>query len=195
MLEKIFRPLILSSASPARRALLARLGLPFVSFSPDIDETPLADENVEALVKRLALEKAQKAVQQYSNALIIGSDQVGVIDNHFLTKPLNHENAIKQLSAVSGQKVRFFTGLCLLDATNQHSQVDIITYDVYFRELSPQVIENYLQAEKPYHCAGSFQVEGLGITLVERFEGEDFTALIGLPLIRLVTFLGNVKLR
>lgn len=181
--------LVLSSSSPARRALLTRLQIPFISTSPDIDETPLPNENVNDMVLRLAEWKAKKSAIRYPEALIIGCDQVGILDNTILTKPLTHKNAIKQLQFVSGKMVRFFTGICLLDAKNQFLQHAVETYDVYFRELSLSMIEHYLEKEKPFQCAGSFHAEGLGITLIEKFKGDDYTALIGLPLIRLVEML------
>lgn len=181
--------LILSSSSPARRMLLARLGLPFQHLSPDVDETPLPEEKTESLVLRLAELKARTGGKHYPDALIIGSDQVGILDNELLCKPLTHENAYKQLRKASGNKVRFLNGLCLFDARKNQCQLAIEIYDVYFRKLSDAMIENYLQKDKPYHCAGSFHAEGLGIALVDKFEGHDYTALIGLPLIRLVDML------
>jgi len=181
--------LILSSSSPARRALLARLPLAFVSISPDVDETPLPGEDVAAMVLRLAELKAKKSAQSYPEDLIIGCDQVGTLDNIILCKPISHEKAVQQLRQVSGKKVRFLTAICLLDAKTGNTQLATETYDVYFRKLTDAMIESYLLKEKPYHCAGSFQAEGLGITLIEKFHGDDYTALIGLPLIRLVAML------
>jgi len=183
--------LVLSSSSPARRALLSRLPITFSSTSPDVDETPLPDETVETMVRRLAQLKAEKSAANYPDALIIGCDQAGIIDGHILCKPLTHENAVKQLRLVSGKTVRFFTAVCLLDNRNQHVQSSIETYDVHFRMLTDTMIEGYLQKEKPYQCAGSFQAEGLGIAIIDKFHGDDYTALIGLPLIRLTQMLEN----
>lgn len=184
--------LILSSSSPARRMLLARLPIPFTSTSPDVDETPLPDEDVKSMVLRLAEAKARKSATIYQGSLIIGCDQVGTLDNTILCKPLTHENAIKQLRLVSGKVVRFYTAICLLDTRTNHIQSTIEIYDVYFRELSNALIENYLLKENPYQCAGSFRAEGLGIALIEKFHGDDYTALIGLPLIKLVQMLEKV---
>ncbi len=183
------RQLILSSSSPARRALLTRLQIPFISTSPDIDETPLANESVEEMVERLAIAKAKKTAAVYPNALIIGCDQVGTLNNQMLAKPLTIANAIQQLEFMSGKKVRFFTAMCLLDTKHDQLQFAIETYDVYFRKLNKDMINNYLKKEAALQCAGSCQIEGLGITLIEKLDGNDYTALIGLPLIRLTDML------
>ncbi len=183
------RQLILSSSSPARRALLGRLQIPFIATSPDIDETPLPNEPVDKMVQRLAVAKAQKSALTYPDAVIIGSDQVGILDQEILCKPLTHENAVKQLTKMSGKTIRFYTSLCLLDAKTGQSQLAVETYDVMFRELTAQMIDEYLEKEQPFHCAGSFQAEGLGVMLIRKFAGDDYTALIGLPLIRLVNML------
>lgn len=187
------RQLILSSSSPARRALIARLPIPFASTSPDVDETPLAGEKVQDMVLRLAELKARKSAESYPDALIIGCDQVGLLENTMLTKPHTHTNAVKQLSLVSGKTVRFFTAICLLDARNNKIETAIETFDVHFRILTLEMIENYLQLEQPYQCAGSFQAESLGIALIDKFNGDDYTALIGLPLIRLIKMLENAN--
>ncbi|RDI36672.1 Maf family protein [Aquicella lusitana] len=183
--------LVLSSSSPARHALLARLQIPFSIASPDVDETPLPGEPVIAMVERLAEAKAKKSAQQFPDALIIGCDQVGTLDDHVLTKPLSYENAVRQLSLISGRRVRFFTGICLFNAKTLQLQRSVEHYDVFFRRLSEGMIENYLQKEKPLHCAGSFQIEGLGISLISRLQGDDYTTLIGLPLIRLTDMLNK----
>lgn len=178
-------PLILGSSSPARRELLTRLKIPFTIVSPDIDETPLVNESAEALVKRLGLSKAQRVAAKHPEALIIGCDQVGILDGVILGKPLNFENAVQQLKFKSGKIVRFYTSLCLYDTRDQSYQLAVETYDVYIRKLTDEMIINYLNKEKPFHCAGSLQVEGLGITLIDKLIGNDYTSLIGLPLIRL----------
>jgi septum formation protein len=183
------RQLILSSSSPARRALLSRLPMPFTAISPDVDETALAGETAEALVKRLAELKAKAASALYPDTIIIGSDQVGVLDGRILCKPLTHANAVEQLLSVSHKTVRFYTGLYVLDALSKKFEYSLATYDVSFKPLTLEMIENYLRIEEALHCAGSFQAEGLGIALIEKFNGDDYTALIGLPLIQLVTSL------
>jgi septum formation protein len=188
-MQPLNRTLILSSSSPARRALLTRLQLPFISTSPDIDESRLDNEPVDKMVLRLGAAKARKSALEYPDALIIGSDQVGLLDNEILCKSHTHDNAVRQLQMVSGRMVRFYTSLCLFDARNGTSQLSLETYDVHFRELTWEKIEHYLQKEQPFQCAGSFRAEGLGVMLIERFEGDDYTALIGLPLIRLTLML------
>jgi len=181
--------LILASSSPYRQQLLEKLGLPFETVSPDIDESAQPGETPEALVARLAELKAKAAANGYPDALIVGSDQVAVLGNNIIGKPGSHENAVRQLQAASGKKIIFYTGLCLLNSRTGKTQTEAIPYTVVFRRLSNQQIENYLRKERPYSCAGSFKSEGLGITLFKRFEGEDPNTLIGLPLIRLVSML------
>ena len=183
--------LILASTSPYRKQLLQRLGIPFSCDSPDIDESQLPDETPEHQVLRLAEAKAARVAEREPDAIIIGSDQVAVLDGNILGKPGNQDNARAQLRAMSGHCVRFLTGLCLLNTASGHKQLDCVRIDVYFRELSDRQIDRYLEAEQPYQCAGSFKSEALGISLIERFDGPDPTALIGLPLIRLTDMLQN----
>jgi len=183
--------IILGSTSPFRKALLERLAIDFSCDSPDIDETPLQNEAVEDMVVRLAIKKASAIADRHPNSLIIGSDQSAVLNGRKLSKPGNFENAFKQLSEASAQKVTFQTGLCLLNTQTGNIQSTCVPYTVVFKELTPLMIENYLHKEEPYNCAGSFKSEGLGIALFERFEGSDPNALIGLPLIQLVNFLEN----
>ena len=183
--------LVLGSTSPFRKALLEKLHIDFECDSPDIDETPLPDEAVEDMVVRLAVAKAQAISARHPDSLIIGSDQSAVLNGEKLSKPGNFENAFKQLTRASGQKITFQTGLCLLNTSTGNVQSSCVPYTVVFKELTPVMIENYLRKEEPYNCAGSFKSEALGIALFERFEGADPNALIGLPLIELVHFLGN----
>ncbi len=183
--------IVLASTSPFRKALLERLHIDFSCDSPDIDETPLPDEAIEDMVIRLAIAKAQAVAQRHPDALVIGSDQSAVLNGRKLSKPGNFDNAFKQLSRASGQKITFQTGLCLLNSRSGNIQSSCIPYTVVFKQLTAEKIENYLRKEQPYNCAGSFKSEGLGIALFERFEGNDPNALIGLPLIELVNFLEN----
>jgi len=184
--------LILASSSIGRRSLLDRLGIPYTAISPDIDETQLPDEDVQSMVLRLAEEKAKKIATQYPEAIIIGADQVGTLDDIILCKPITDAKAKEQLRQVSDRMVRFYTALCVLDAKSGTWQSAIEIYDVYFRPLTEATIENYLRKEQALHCAGSFQAEGLGIALIHQFAGDDYTALIGLPLIRLTEMLRSV---
>ena len=183
--------IVLASTSPFRRALLERLHIDFTTDSPDIDETPLPDENIEAMVQRLAEGKARACAKRHPDALIIGSDQSAVLNGEKLSKPGNFDNAFRQLKRASGEKITFQTGHCLLNSATGNTQSACVPYTVVFKTLSDQMISNYLKKEEPYNCAGSFKSEGLGIALFERFEGEDPNALIGLPLIALVNMLGN----
>ena len=183
------RRLILASTSPFRRELLARLGLPFATRAPDADESRYHDEDAPALVARLAESKARAVARHEPAALIIGSDQAAVLDEEIIGKPGDHERAAAQLRRASGQTMVFYTGLCLLDSASGQCQVVVEPFRVTFRSLTPAMIEGYLRREQPYHCAGSFKSEGLGIALFERLEGDDPTSLIGLPLIRLTRML------
>ncbi|MDP2243633.1 nucleoside triphosphate pyrophosphatase [Pseudomonas sp.] len=182
-------PLVLASSSPYRRELLTRLRLPFAWCAPEINETARPDEDARALVRRLAEEKARALTSKYPQHLIIGSDQVALLDGQILGKPETHERAHAQLLAASGNSVTFLTGLALLDSQSNHCQTDCITFTVHFRQLSDAQITRYLEAEQPYDCAGSFKAEGLGVSLFRSTEGTDATSLIGLPLIRLVDML------
>lgn len=181
--------LLLASSSPYRRELLARLRLPFTCSSPDIDESHLPGESAIELVQRLARQKAEALAGTYPDHLIIGSDQVAVLGEQILGKPHTFERALAQLSAASGQKVTFLTGLALLNSRTGECQVDYVPFSVQLRELEKATLERYLHAEQPYDCAGSFKAEGLGVSLFQSTEGTDATSLIGLPLIRLVDML------
>ena len=183
------QPLILASSSPYRKELLQRLFLDFEVFSPDIDESQLADERPEQTALRLAQLKAKKIAETHPDAIIIGCDQVATLDGIQLGKPGNHENAIKQLRMMRGKQVTFHSALCLYNAQTQHMQAEVVPYIVEFRNLSDTQIDRYLSIEKPYNCAGSAKSEGLGIALISAMHGEDPNALIGLPLIKLITML------
>jgi septum formation protein len=176
--------LILASTSRYRRKLLQRLRLPFNTVAPGVDETPAAHESPAELAQRLSLEKARAVARRFPQAVVIGSDQVADLHGQPMGKPGNHERAVQQLQALSGQRVVFQTALavvCLHTGFEQHSLASVA---VRFRTLDAQTIENYLRAEEPYDCAGSAKSEGLGIALLESIDNDDPTALIGLPLIR-----------
>jgi len=183
------KSLILASSSIYRKKLLDTLGFDYQCISPDIDETVLPEETTTQLVARLALAKAQKVAQQQPNSLIIGSDQAATVDGIILNKPLTAAKAQQQLQLCSGKKVTFLTGLCLFDSSDNSHQLATIAYHVYFRELSSAEIAQYIALEQPLNCAGSFKVEGLGISLFEKLEGDDFNSLIGLPVIELLKML------
>lgn len=181
--------LILASTSPYRRVLLERLQLPFEAIAPDIDETPLADETPPQLVERLAIAKAQAVARNAKSALVIGSDQVAVHNGEIVGKPRDHDHAVAQLRAAAGNTITLYTGLALINSESGSTQSEVVPYRVVFRALTDEQIEYYLRKEQPYDCAGSVKSEGLGIALLQRFEGEDPNTLIGLPLIQLVSML------
>ena len=181
--------LILASSSPNRKVLLERLHLDFVCFTPDIDETRLGDEPATEYVCRLAEQKALVASARFPDAVIIGSDQCALLKDQILGKPGNFENALKQLKAAQGKSVVFHTGVCVLNLANGFKQIDDITYTVEFRHLSDRQLSHYLQVEQPYQSAGSIKSEGYGACLFGKMQGDDPTALVGLPLIRLIAML------
>ena len=181
--------LVLASSSPYRRELLARLCIPFEVVSPAVDETPLANEMAPATALRLAQLKARTVAENFPDALIIGSDQVALLDHQQVGKPHTFDNAKKQLQASSGRAMQFHTALCLYNSRSGNMQTRVVPITIQFRTLSDEVIERYLNTEQPYNCTGSAKVEGLGISLIARFEGEDPNALVGLPLIALVDML------
>jgi len=181
--------LILASTSPFRKSVLEKLGLPFDCHAPEVDEAPQPHETPAQLVERLSIAKAQAIAAHLQQGLVIGSDQVAVIDDEILGKPGNHENAVAQLERASGKTVTFLTGLALVNAESGAIQAEVVPFKVVFRQLTQPQIVNYLNAEQPYNCAGSFKSEGLGIALFDRLEGDDPNTLIGLPLIRLIRML------
>lgn len=186
------QPLLLASSSPYRRQLLKRLGLPFEAASPDIDESPANNETAEQLAVRLARSKAETLAKAWPGHWIIGSDQVACLqDGTLLNKPGTHNHAVEQLGKSSGQRVSFMTGLALLDSTSGKLQTHCEHFHAHFRHLGMEEIENYLRAEQPYDCAGSFKMEGLGIALFRQLEGRDPNSLVGLPLIALTDMLRN----
>jgi len=178
------RTVVLGSTSRYRRELLSRLHLPFEVAAPGVDETPLAGESPRELALRLALAKARAVAARHPEAVVIGSDQVADLAGEPLGKPGTHERAVQQLRRMRGQTVVFQTALAVVCMATGFEQLDLAPVRVRFRDLSETEIENYLQLEKPYDCAGSAKSEGLGITLLESIENDDPTALVGLPLIR-----------
>ncbi|MDQ9093741.1 nucleoside triphosphate pyrophosphatase [Pseudoalteromonas haloplanktis] len=177
--------LILASSSPFRQALLQKFNLPFDTFSPDIDESPLNNESPAQLVTRLSELKARAALSHFQHGLAIGSDQVAVFNGQILGKPHTKENAIKQLSLFNGNTVTFLTGLSVYDIKSNIIETVVEPFEVTFKHLSLEQISAYCDAEQPYNCAGSFKSEGLGICLFEKLSGDDPNSLIGLPLIKL----------
>ena len=183
--------LVLASTSRYRKAILEKLNVPFKTARPETDETPLPNETAYNLVKRLSELKARAVAKDFPGALIIGSDQVAVLNEQILGKPGNFEKAKQQLTMLSGSTVIFHTGLCLLNTATDEAQVKVLDYKVRFRQLTDHEIESYLKQDEPFDSAGSFKSEGLGITLFEAMTGDDPNALVGLPLIELTTMLKN----
>ncbi|MDF2155964.1 nucleoside triphosphate pyrophosphatase [Vibrio sp. CAU 1672] len=182
--------LVLASTSPFRKQLLEKLSIPFVCVAPDCDETPQAGETPLQLVQRLAADKA-RACNVESPSLIIGSDQVCVIGDQIVGKPLTRDNAIAQLLVQSGKVIRFYTGLAVHNTVTGVTDVSYDTFEVHFRRLNQTQIERYVDKEEPYYCAGSFKSEGLGICLFEKLCGKDPNTLVGLPLINLIDMLAK----
>ncbi|PIV88898.1 MAG: septum formation inhibitor Maf [Hydrogenophilales bacterium CG17_big_fil_post_rev_8_21_14_2_50_63_12] len=183
--------LVLASTSPYRRELLARLGVPFEVAAPEVDETPLSGESPDETAQRLSLLKARAVAEKFPDALIIGSDQVALLEGVQLGKPGTHEKAIAQLKSMRGKALEFHTALTLLNARSGSVQTANVPVRLVMREYTDAQIENYLLRDQPYNCCGSARSESLGIALIARFETEDPNALIGLPLIKLTEMLAN----
>lgn len=181
--------IVLASSSRYRRELLQRLGLPFESWSPEVDESALPAEPPRETAIRLARAKATAAARKFPKAWVIGSDQVADLDGRPIGKPGTFENARRQLRDVSGHSVLFHTALCVLNARMERRHERLVTTEVAFRRLSEEEIDRYLEREHALDCAGSAKSEGLGISLLSRMHGEDPTALVGLPLIALAAML------
>ena len=186
--------LVLGSSSASRRRLLERLSIPFSVVPPDIDESRLAGESPDALVRRLSEEKARAVGAGVGTGLVIGSDQVALLDDTVLGKPGNHANNIAQLAMASGRWLEFRTGLAVLDAASGRIQIDVVPFAVRFRSLTASDVEAYVSRERAYECAGGFRAERLGCALFERLRGDDPTALQGLPMIRLCEMLRSAGL-
>ncbi len=181
--------IILASASPYRRQLLERLHLPFECRAPDVDESVLDGESATDYVCRLAKDKATAISQTNPAAVVIGSDQCAVLDGRILGKPGSHENALRQLRDAQGKSVIFQTAVCVMRLADDLCLLESVPFEVEFRRLADSQLEHYLRVEQPYQCAGSFKAEGYGACLFRRLSGDDPSALIGLPLLRLTPML------
>jgi septum formation protein len=186
------RTLVLASTSPYRMHLMRQLELNFHVAAPLYKEQMDTSVSAELLVKHQALQKAKSLAEKYEDALIIGSDQVFVDARHrVLGKPGTPENAIEQLMEMQGRKHTFYTGLAIYDSVSGDNISEFETFTVSMRDLTAEQIRHYVEKENPVDCAGSFKIEGLGIALMEKMEGNDYTSLIGLPLILLVNMLAR----
>lgn len=186
--------IILASTSPYRQRLLERLQITFRCIAPRTDESPLPGELPAALAQRLARAKAQSIAALHRDALVIGCDQVASIEGHIMGKPGSFDSAEAQLRRSSGREVQFHTALALVSLNRGLERFHVEPFSVRFRTLSNAQIIDYLLREQPYDCAGSFKIEGLGIALFQGLEGNDPTALEGLPLIKLTDLLGEAGL-
>lgn len=187
------RKIVLASTSPYRQQLLKQLQIPFVTATPDFEEVIDPHIAPALLVRHLAVGKAQSLADEYPDAVIIGADQLFVDQRgRTLGKAADERGAFKQLRQIVGRTLCFYTGLAVLDCRTGTMHADHVTFSVTLRALSDAQIKDYLKRERPFDCAGSFKVEGLGIALIEKMAGEDYNALIGLPLIKLVTMLEQV---
>ncbi len=185
---------ILASSSKFRKQLLSKLSIPFKSISPDIDESRLKGESVSSYVKRLSIEKAKKISISCRNSIIIGSDEVADLDGTILGKPITKEKAIKQLKMLSGNKVVFRTGLCVLNSKTNKYYASVNNYTIYFNNLTNEIIKNYLSKDDVLKCAASIRIEGLAINLVKKMNGKDPSSIMGLPLIKLIDYLNKFNI-
>jgi len=186
------RTLVLASTSPYRLQLMRQLELSFHVAAPLYKERMDSSVSAELLVKHQALQKAKSLAEKYDDALIIGSDQVFVDARHrVLGKPGSPDKAVEQLMEMQGRKHTFYTGLAIYDSASGDHLAEFETYTVSMRELTEEQVKHYVNKENPIDCAGSFKIEGLGIALMEKMSGNDYTSLIGLPLILLVNMLSH----
>ncbi|MCX7674074.1 MAG: Maf family nucleotide pyrophosphatase [Thiobacillaceae bacterium] len=183
--------LVLASTSPYRRELLARLKVPFEVAAPRVDETPLPGERPDATALRLAVAKAHAVAAEHPDALIIGSDQVALLEGEQLGKPGTHAQAVAQLTRMRGKTLEFHTALAVLNSRSGRVQTAVVPVRLIMRQYTDAQIEAYLRKDRPYDCCGSAKSESLGIALIARFDTEDPTALVGLPLIKLTEMLAD----
>ncbi len=186
---------ILASSSIFRKQLLAKLGIPFKCISPNIDESRLKEESVSEYVKRLSIEKAKKIAINKKKSIIIGSDEVADLDGQVLGKPLTRNRARKQLKMLSGNKVIFRTGLCVLNSDSGKYYSSVNNYSILFRELDDKVINSYLDKDNVLNCAASIRIEGLAINLVKNMKGKDPSSIMGLPLLKVIDYLNKFGIK
>ncbi len=189
------RKIILASSSKHRKKLMKQLKISFSCLSPDIDESRKKSEPVSSFVKRLSIEKAEKIALLNKQAIVIGSDEVAVVKNKILGKPITKKNARKQLRLISGNEVNFKTGLCVIDTSSKKRFSCVVNYKIILRKLTDDVIDSYIHKEDILNCAGSIKLEGLAISLVLKTQGSDPTSVIGLPLIKLTEYLKKLGVR
>ncbi len=193
MIIFIMKKLILASSSIHRKKLLKQLKLKFSVKKPNIDESRKKGESINNFVKRLSYEKAMKVALDNKDSIVIGSDEVAIVGTKILGKPLTASNAKKQLKLISGKKIIFKTGLCVMSLSENKSYLSIVNYSIKMKKLNDVQIDNYIRKEDMLNCAGSIRIEGLAIGLVEKTEGKDPTSIIGLPLIKLTSYLEKLN--
>jgi MAF protein len=183
--------IVLASGSPYRKAILEKLQIDFITDNASIDETPIKNETPQNLALRLCKLKASALRKQYNQHLIIGSDQVVMLDGMQLNKPDNHDNCIKQLESQAGKQIFLFSAVGVLDSQSGKFMSALDISSITFKNLTLEQINRYVNKEKPYDCAGAFKSEGLGIALFNSIKVEDPNALVGLPLLKLIRLLEN----
>ena len=182
---------ILASSSKFRKQLLNKLNISFKCISPDIDEKRLNNESVRDYVKRLSIEKASKIACSNQKSIIIGSDEVADLKGKIIGKPITKKNAKKQLRMLSGNKVVFRTGLCVLNSETGKYYASVSNYNIFFKDLDDNIINKYLENDDVLNCAASIRIEGLAINLVRKMNGADPSSIMGLPLIKLIDYLAR----
>ena len=180
---------ILASSSIFRKQLLSKLGIPFRCISPDIDERRIKDESVSEYVLRLSIEKAKKIALDQKKSIVIGSDEVADLHGQILGKPITRNKAKKQLRLMSGNKVVFRTGLCVINSETGKYYSSVNNYTIFFKTLDSNIINNYLDNDDVLKCAASIRIEGLAINLVKSMRGSDPSSIMGLPLLKLIDYL------
>ena len=180
---------ILASSSVFRKQLLSKLRIPFKCISPDIDESRKKGESVPNYVKRLSIQKALKVAETNAGSIVIGSDEVADLNNKILGKPMTKTNAVRQLKMVSGNKVVFRTGLCVMQSDSKKYYSSVNNYTIYFKHLDNKLIKSYLDADDVLRCAASIRIEGAAINLVKSMSGKDPSSIMGLPLLKVIEYL------
>ena len=186
---------ILASSSVFRKQLLSKLRIPFKCISPDIDESRKKGESVPNYVKRLSIQKALKVAETNAGSIVIGSDEVADLNNEILGKPITKANAVKQLKMLSGNKVVFRTGLCVMNSDTKKHYSSVNNYTIYFRHLDSKMINSYLNADDVLKCEASIRIEGAAINLVKSMSGKDPSSIMGLPLLKVIEYLEKFKVR
>ena len=186
---------ILASSSVFRKQLLSKLRVPFTCISPNIDESRKRRESVTNYVRRLSITKAMKVAESHPGCIVIGSDEVADLDNKILGKPLTRSNAVKQLRMISGSKVVFRTGLCVLNSDTKKRYTSVNNYTIYFRDLDNKMIKSYLDADDVLKCAASIRIEGAAINLVKSMSGKDPSSIMGLPLLKVIEYLEKFEVQ